>query len=234
MALSLPASRGASRKRENDQPSAWPDWSTHTAVCMASGPSLTVEDVELVKNQRQHGAQIVHTIAINDCGLARRLPLAAPWADILYAADAKWWRAHQPEFMDLRVSGELVRPVKNKDGRFTEVPTRPLKMLARGEPMPRTPGSVVSGNHSGFQALGLALSLGAVRILLLGYDCGPVAGKKYAHEDRNPAFKTESPHHTWLPAYAQVPGRWPKVEIINCSADSVIQVFQKRPLREVI
>jgi hypothetical protein len=222
MALSLPASRDASLKRENTKQSAWPDWKNQTCVLMASGPSLTAADVDLVKNYRMHGAMTLRTIAINDCGLARRLPLAAPWADILYAADQKWWRFYQPAFTDLRVSGEKV------DG----VETQPLTMLARGEPMPRIPGSVVSGDHSGFQALGLALSLGVSRIWLLGYDCG--GKRRNCHTGREPQFATRPPFENWIKKYKQAADEWPKVEIVNCSADSAITVFQKRPLSEVI
>ena len=236
MALSLPASRGASRKREKDHASVWPNWNQQTVVIIASGPSLTVEDIQLVENQRKYGAVMTRTIAINDCGLVRRLPKSAPWADILYAADARWWHRHQPSFKQMRVSGEEVKPIKDPGvGKDIEVPTQPLKMLTTGRvPMPYEPGSVVHGNHSGFQALGLALTLGAARIFLLGYDCGTLAGKRWAHEDRDPSFKKESPHATWLNPYKQVPGRWPYVEIINCAANSAITAFPKRPLSEVI
>jgi hypothetical protein len=236
MALSLPESRKESQKRENDQPSVWPNWNQQTVVCMASGPSLTAEDIALVENQRKFGAQTIRTIAINDCGLARHLPMSAPWADILYAADARWWQHHRPSFTGLRVSGEKVLPVKNpRDGRTTEVETQVLKMLTTGRaPMPYEPGSVVHGNHSGFQALGLALTLGAARIFLLGYDCGKIGGQAWAHPDRDAGFKRQSPYDKWAEPYNQVPGRWPYVEIINCSAHSVITVFPKRPLGEVI
>ncbi len=222
MALSLPVSRGESLKREIVKPNEWPNWTHQTAVCMASGPSLTADDVELVKNQRMHGAQAVHTIAINDCGLSRRLPLAAPWADILYAADQRWWKFYQPAFMDLRVSGE---PVEGVD-------TRPLTMLARGEPMPKVPGSVVSGDHSGFQALGLALTLGATRIFLLGYDCG--GPRRNCHKNREPQFCTQPPFDNWVGKYQQVVDQWRNVEVINCSLQSRITCFPKRELREVI
>lgn len=232
MALSLPASRGESPKRETDKQSAWPDWKQQTCVCIASGPSLTAEDVALVKNYRMHGAMMVRAIAINDCGLARRLPLAAPWADILYAADAKWWSFYRPAFTDLRVSGEPVPPIQSQRGPPIEIQTIPLTMLARGESMPRVPGSVVSGDHSGFQALGLALTLGATRILLLGYDCG--GSRRNCHKDRERQFSTEPPFDQWVPKYQQAADQWPKVEIINCAMNSRITVFPKRPLGECL
>lgn len=222
MALSLPESQNASGNPTKETPKAWPNWKQQTAICMASGPSLTAEDVALVKNQREFGAMAVHTIAINDCGLTRREPLAAPWADILYAADQKWWRFYKPSFTGLRVSGEKVEGVE----------TWPLKMLARNELMPKVPGSVVSGDHSGFQALGLALTLGATRIILLGYDCG--GNRRNCHTDREPQFATEPPFDNWVSKYQQVVDQWRNVEMINCSPQSRITCFPKRELREVL
>jgi len=237
MALSLPGSRGESQKRESEKLSehAWPDWKQQTVVIMASGPSLTADDVRLVKAQRDFGAMTVRCIAINDCGLARRLPLSAPWADILYAADARWWQFYKPAFTGLRISGENVPDVKGEDGQMVEVPTRPLEMITTGVgPMPRVPGKVVHGNHSGFQALGLALSLGASRVLLLGYDCGVTHNRRYAHKNREKQFCRESPYGKWPEPYNQVPVCFPNVEVINCAMESNLQVFPKRELREVL
>ncbi len=235
MALSLPASRGESQKRETDKLSVWPNWNQQTVVIIASGASLTAEDIALVENQRKYGAMMVRTIAINDCGLARRLPMSAPWADILYAADARWWQHHRPSFKQLRVSGEVVPTIKDRAGKDIEVQTTVLKMLTTGRaPMPYEPGSVVHGNHSGFQALGLALTLGVCRVLLLGFDCGKVGGQQWAHPDRDEMFKRQSPYEKWAEPYNQVPGRWPYVEIINCSAYSEIKVFEKKPLGECL
>ena len=222
MALSLPESRLESQRRASAKPSKWPDWHQQTCVCIASGPSLTAEQLTMVHSYRKYGAMTLRAIAINDCGLRRNLPLAAPWADILYAADQRWWRFYKPAFTGLRISGE---PVK-------DVETIPLTMLARQEPMPREPGSVVSGDHSGFQALGLALTLGATRIILLGYDCG--GNKRNCHENREPQFKSEPPFDQWTAKYNQVPARWPHVEIINCSPQSRISAFPKTEIREVL
>jgi len=53
--------------------------------CIASGPSLTAEDCELV---RQSGAKV---IAVNNSWKM------APFCDYLYAGDSKWWRAYHHE-----------------------------------------------------------------------------------------------------------------------------------------
>ena len=222
MALSLPATQDASSKRASEKQSKWPDWHQNTCVCIGTGPSLTAEQLMMVRSYRRHGAATMRAIAINDAGLHRCLPFAAPWADILYAADHTWWEFYKPAFTGLRVSGE---PVK-------DIETIPLNMLARQEPMPREPGSVVSGDHSGFQALGLALTLGATRIILLGYDCG--GNKRNARPDREPRFSSEPPFAAWADKYRQVPARWPHVEIINCSPQSTITAFRKTDLREIL
>src|SRR6478735_2256963 len=64
-----------------------------TVVCLGGGPSLTPEDVGACR-----GRAVV--IAISD---AYRL---APWADVLYSCDAKWWEYHRDavEFPGLKFS----------------------------------------------------------------------------------------------------------------------------------
>ena len=60
-------------------PRAWVD---ETAVCIASGPSLTQADVDYVRGKAR-------VIVVNNGYLL------APWADVLYAADARWWMLAQ-------------------------------------------------------------------------------------------------------------------------------------------
>lgn len=56
-----------------------------TYVCIASGPSLTAADCDLV---RQSG---LPTIAVNNSWQL------APWCDHLYAGDLAWWDANRDE-----------------------------------------------------------------------------------------------------------------------------------------
>ena len=222
MTSSSAVSQSESEPRASERPRGldWPDWSGRTAVLIATGPSLTPADVALVHHAR--AVDRCRVIAINEAGLRQYIPLAAPWADVLYAADRTWWEFYRPEFYGLRVSGESVPTVH----------TRPLKMLERGEKMPRQPGSVVSAGHSGFQALGLALTLGASRVYLLGYDCG--GKKRNCHENRPKQFSKDTAMDQWVQHYNRVPVEWPEVPVINCAADSRITAFEKRPLSEVL
>jgi hypothetical protein len=74
-----------------------------TFAVLATGPSLTQEQVDAVRHLR--------VVAVSD---AYRL---APWAEALVSQDAKWWRFHRPEFAGLKFCGaweppEGVQPVK--------------------------------------------------------------------------------------------------------------------------
>jgi hypothetical protein len=57
-----------------------------TVFCIASGPSLTVEDCERVRAYREREG--VAVIAVN---LSYK---RAPWADYLYAMDRQWWKQY--------------------------------------------------------------------------------------------------------------------------------------------
>ena len=67
--------------------------SPETAICIASGPSLTQEDVDYCRGRGR-------IYAVND---VYRL---APWADVLFACDLAWWKRYGPvlSFSGLRLS----------------------------------------------------------------------------------------------------------------------------------
>lgn len=65
-------------------------WEGRTVVCIASGPSLTPDDCDLV---RQSG----HTVIVTNTTF--RL---CPWADVLVGFDAGWWKQYRKEVADFR------------------------------------------------------------------------------------------------------------------------------------
>ncbi len=193
-------------------------------MCVATGPSLTPEQVDYV-----HRARIddrCRVIAVNEAGLRQYLPLSAPWADILYAADRKWWEHYIPEFYGMRVCGDHTMPkVAN---------VHQLDVLQTEQPMPRVPGRVLSGGHSGFQALNMALGLGAQRVILVGYDCG--GPERNCHKDR-PAVMTRlgrPPFEYWVQQYNRVPKEFPNRRVILCAQHSRITAFEKSELEDVL
>lgn len=199
--------------------SAWPQWSV-PAVCLASGPSVTGE--QLASVERAHAAGAVKVIAINHMGL----PAYAPWADIWYAADAKFWRAHEREARAssaLRVTGE--------DTSVAQLHLRCHVTADLELAHAYMPGHVMHGGgagHSGFQALQLAIGLGSPRVYLFGYDCRKAGADTNVFGRKPTGLHKPSPYGSWVEAYRTlaIP---PHVEVVNCTPGSAIDAYPVRP-----
>ena len=99
-------------------------------------------------------------IVVND---AYRL---APWADVLYAADAKWWKWHQ----DVPDAELPARKYTLQKAALVHRPSIELLTWDGHAGLTQNPKYVRLGGHGGYQAINLAVHLGAARIVLLGYD----------------------------------------------------------------
>lgn len=116
------------------------------AVVLASGPSLTDEDVEYVRLAREAGKVDV-VLAVSNVGL-----LKAPWADALCSHDSNWWMAH-PEAMDFKGRKFSARG-------FSKTDAFDGKSVGH-----------VSGVNSGLWTMYIARDVyKADRIILLGFD----------------------------------------------------------------
>lgn len=176
-------------------------WPNETVVCVGTGPSLTQADVDLCRERAR-------VIVVND---AYRL---APWAEVLYAADDKWWAWHKgaPDFAGLK---------------YTIAPTRRawpgLVALRNTGPhgLERDPSGLRTGFNSGYQAINLAVHLGAARVVLLGYD---MTGDHYfgSHPD-----KTRPPFVPCLKAFATLrdPLAEAGVTVVNATRRTALTTF---------
>lgn len=183
-----------------------------TVVCLGTGPSLTQADVDAVRGKAT-------VIAVND---AFRL---APWAEVLYACDAKWfywnWLKGARDFAGLKFALDVA--AKKYFG---------VTVLKKtGETgLELDPSGLRAGRNSGFQAIGLAVHLGAARILLLGYD---MHGDHFfgQHPD-----SSKPPFVICLQRFATLvePLKAAGVEIINCTPNSALTCFPMQPLREAL
>lgn len=202
-------------------------WPGETFVCIGSGPSLTAADVDFCRGKAR-------VIAIND---AYKL---APWADVLYACDNKWWawadknyKGNHPTFRDCSAH--------QTGHKYTLKPYPKVRLLRGNEPgldygLSLDPRILRTGFNSGYQAINLAVHLGAARIVLLGYDMR-VNEKKRSHDH----FFGQHPDHTVPPMAACLtafktlvkPLSEAGIEIVNCTPGSALQSFPMRPLAEV-
>ncbi len=176
-------------------------WQGKTAVCIASGPSLTADDCELV---RQSG---LPTIAVNHSWKLAR------FADVLYAGDPLWWDKYGAE-VDIEAE------------RWTHFPS-----VAQNHGI-NSSGRGQSVFNSGYRAIELAISFGAARVILLGYDCSLTNGIHWhgPHEQTtNPSARCCS---KWLDQFARLETHG--AEVINCSRHTALTCFPRMPLEQAL
>lgn len=195
-------------------------WDGETVVCVAAGPSAKEADLELVRGRAK-------VIVINE---SWRL---APWADVLYACDPKWWKLRGPkpeEFAGLRVTQDLPYALEAKIKRVG---------LSHGknEVLTETPGLLGWGYNSGFHALNMAVQAKAKRVILVGYDMSIARGAHWhgRHEVglSNPDAKAVERFRVTLDAQAERL-KLLGVEVLNTSARSALVGFRKVDLREAL
>lgn len=160
----------------------------------------------------RHRARV---IAVND---AHRL---APWADVLYGADAKWWQVYGgvPSFTGLKYA------LERDAARWPGVTV----LRNTGEDgLELDPTGLRTGRNSGYQAINLAVHLGARRIVLLGYDmqARSDAESHWFGAHPRPLF-ARSPYHAFLAKFATIvePLRELGIEVINASRETALEVF---------
>lgn len=205
----------------------WPD---ETVAVIGGGPSLTQQQVDACRGK-------CRVIAIND---ALRL---APWADIHYFCDQKWWEWHHEKdwyqaFHGLRVTLENETLVAREPA---------LKSLrnwnnhngSREMPVVSDNASgVITGANSGYQCVNLGMHLGARRIVLLGIDMRNITvdGQEKDHWfGRHPVPNAQSIYHQMILEYRKLPVELAKrdVEVINCSPGSALDCFRMEDIESV-
>lgn len=222
-----------------------PLWSAVPVVVLGGGPSLTAHQFDLVRAARE--ADAVRVIAVNDAYLM------APWADVCYAADAKWfvWQGIGVDKPGLRMRASEVRErwasfPGQKCGIETAQPylADDVHMLrfSHAPGLSKDAGAIASGRHdgymghSGFQALNLATLSGTKRILLLGFDGGPApSGVTHFHGDHpipTPADVWEHIRRSFSCIENDLKASG--VTVLNCATESRIDTFPKVPLYEAL
>lgn len=199
-----------------------PEWQGDTVFILGCGPSLrdlSSTDLRMVREQKR-------IIAINDSYLL------VPNASVLYFCDLKWWLQHQARIAET-FQGRVIATLENQiDG---------VRALRNAGPLGLSsdPGAICNGSNSGYQAINLAVHLGATRIVLLGYDM-QVNGDRLHWQPRTDMQVAQSFQRTlqtvMLPKFEflREPLRKAGVEVINCTVNSALKVWPFRPLGQVL
>lgn len=136
-----------------------PIWAGRTVVVAAGGPSFDAPAARLIGIARARSK--VKVVAVNDA-------VYPCWfADIAWASDPPWWRHHVnlPGFEGRRLG------LRYQDGSQWRQPAGIDHLEASGiDGFDDRPGYVRHGGNGGYAATHLAAQLGAIRIVLVGFD----------------------------------------------------------------
>ena len=201
-------------------------WPGKTVLCIAGGPSLDLAQVRMAAIARREDR--LRAIAVNDA------VYPAWWADVLYAADWRWWVKHGgvPEFRGLKVT------VDNSRGKLNDYPAIKMVENTGKEGLELKPTGIRTGRNGGYMAMNLAVHFGAKMIVLLGYDMRFGDGKKAhwfgAHDDW--PLTERCVENVFRPAYAKLAKELEKlnIEVINATPGSALDVFPKAKLETVL
>jgi len=181
-------------------------WPGQTVAILASGSSLSPNVVEAVRR-----AQLPVVVTNNVFHLA-------PWADMLYAADAGWWRYHAQEalkFKGLKVTAQS----------SVEFPAVMCLRNTGTCGFDADPRCIRTGGNSGYQAIHVAMQAGAERILLFGFD---MRGGHYHGPHPEPLRNTtEDTFSRWRERFKtlKVCADSRGIEILNCTPGSALECF---------
>jgi hypothetical protein len=175
---------------------------------LASGPSLTIEDVEKVRNWRTETGGVVI--------VANTTFRIAPWADVVYAMDSRWWKVHYQEvrstFSGRRLS---TSPPSGMDVEKTRTP---------------------SFRNSGAGCIAIAASLGATTIVLLGYDCMKDGERTHWHGSHPAGMSDAKTIALWPVLFSTVSNDMKRrgITVLNASRRTALKCFETIALEDAI
>lgn len=213
----LPAATASTTSK----PDWFPNWQGETIAIIASGPTAKKAGVDQLRDK-------VRVIAINESWQL------CPWADVLYACDGQWWRVHDgvKKFHGLKLcpDKEACNLYQLRKTEITHIHSDKIAM--------EVPGHVGAGGNSGFQCLNLAAQFGGKRILLVGYDMRVDLGEhwhpRYQMPLSNPHPNDNLPRWRRAIDGAHGPLEDLGIQVINCSAVSLLKKYQKMTLAEAL
>jgi predicted peroxiredoxin len=203
-----------------------PEWADRTAVVIASGPSLSDEQLEHVQSVRWD-REACRVIAVNNtCS-------RVPWADCAYFGDYLALKCYVPK---------LRPPVGDFQGEWwTQDKAGAERWGLNYVKSANRPGlgaqRVHLNGNSGAQAVNLATLFGAKRVLLLGFDMqsGP-KGQKHWFGSHPVPLVQDLLFDEWIKKFEHIAtdAKAMGVEIINCTPGSALPWFPMADIREAL
>jgi len=158
----------------------------------------------------------------------------APWADVLYACDFKWWDVHAgvPKFKGLKISQDGPKfGKKYPDVRHIHCDHGSDALLMAKF------GTIGWGGNSGFNSVNLVAQFGVAKMILVGFDMRMDKGLhwhgKHAHNLNNP---TEKNLMRWCKAIDNAAPVLKSlgIQVFNTSPISKLNNYHKVSLEEAL
>lgn len=151
----------------------------------------------------------------------------APWADVLYASDARFYEQYIGEIRT-RFKGELWTVAEEARERFGAYWIR----HNQGNGYCKEPDTINGGGNSGYAGIHLAATFGAKRILLLGFDMQRTGGKEHWHGKHEGGLPNGNGFPRWMQALDTLYADLTKmgVELINCTRETAWQTAPRMPI----
>lgn len=159
---------------------------------------------------------------------------------MVYGCDAPWWRYRRglPEFTGIKVTWSGNDLSEYPDIRKVEIAKDARGKYAEGMQFDRPCEVIGGGGNSGFQALNLAVQMGARRIILIGYDMTD-SGRAHWY-GRNGWKGANNPDSTnyrrWMKAFesARPVLDGMGVEVVNVSPITALKAFPRRSIEDAL
>lgn len=191
------------------------EWEGETGFLIVGGPSVREQNVELLRGRRVMVVNSSYQLV--------------PWADFLFFADSRWYRAHQEKLKFWKGRIVTTSAVFN-DRRLLKVRPVPSKALV-------TQPDAVAFRHTSTQgALNILVHLGCKRIVLLGLDMRAASdGVTHHHKphdwpQRPTCWQTQKLHLAKMAEPLKALG----VTVVNTSLKSLVDWWPKRSLEDVL
>lgn len=192
---------------------------TTTAIVLASGPSLTLEQIDAARRSGHH------TIVVN------ATYKVFPDADTLYSGDYMFWKVYMADIAR-SFKGKLVTQDSSAAARW------PALTRVRGTNREGLGKDLIHQNgSSGFQSINLAYLWGYRRIILLGFDMalGP-NGERHHHPDHPAPCVQNQTFSEWVHKSVKLARDLKETgcEVLNATPGSAMKSFPLVDWQEIL